>query len=102
MNIKGKLYTKNSHCAVDCTLTTERAESSYGLPVLVLEGIAYGPADIGRQVLEIDSGFVTVAVKEADLQAARAAGYNVRDDVARFYGLAPRWEVNFNDLDDEI
>ena len=63
---------KNSHCGWTAP-STERAESSYGLPVLVLEGIAYGPADIGRHVLEIDSGFVTVAVKEADLQAVRAA-----------------------------
>jgi hypothetical protein len=28
------------------TLTTARAESSYGVPVLVIEGEAYGPADM--------------------------------------------------------
>lgn len=29
-------------------LTTEHAASSYGIPVLVIDGQAYGPADYGR------------------------------------------------------
>ena len=29
----------------DVVLTTDRSESSYGIPVLVLSGTAYGPAD---------------------------------------------------------
>jgi hypothetical protein len=38
-----------AHIIIDghpATLTDERAESSYGQPVLVIEGAAYGPGDI--------------------------------------------------------
>ncbi len=31
---------------VRATLTTERAESSYGLPVVVVEGVAYGAGEL--------------------------------------------------------
>lgn len=34
-------YTHNNRW----TLTTDHAASSYGIPVLLIEGVAYGPAD---------------------------------------------------------
>lgn len=57
------------------TLTTEDAASSHGLPVVVVGGTAYGPAEVGpvntRPLGEDD-------VDEAALvEAARNAGYEV-------------------------
>ena len=53
------------------TLSTDRAESSHGLPVVVVDGIAWGPADLGAHELYCFS--------EADRLAARNAGYTVRE-----------------------
>lgn len=53
-------------------LSTDRAESSRGLPVVVVDGVAYGPADLGPHEL-------VVFGLPADRQAARAAGYTVRE-----------------------
>ncbi|MBA7539977.1 hypothetical protein ES705_32266 [subsurface metagenome] len=50
-------------------LTTARAESSYGIPVAVLEGIAYGSAE----VLWIDGSKDT-------WKAAEQAGYKILSD----------------------
>lgn len=35
-----------SHNGKEGRLTTEHASSSYGIPVLVMDGQAYGPADL--------------------------------------------------------
>lgn len=65
------LHTPRS--CVAATLTTERAESSQGLPVVVHEGTAYGPADLGCHLIYVpDRG-------AAD--AARAAGYTVSPQI---------------------
>ncbi len=51
-------------------LTTDHPASSYGLPVVVRGGVAYGPAEVGPLSV----------IGEADpvlLDAARAAGYEV-------------------------
>ena len=32
-------------CSMEATLTTDHSASSYGQPVLVIDGVAYGPAD---------------------------------------------------------
>jgi hypothetical protein len=53
-------------------LTTERAESSQGLPVLVVEGVAYGPGDLG------DHEIVIWDRTEIPEDLARRAGYTVR------------------------
>lgn len=56
------------------TLSTDRAESSYGLPVLVGDdGVAYGTAEIPVQAV------IVVPQDAVDmLQAAGQAGYHVR------------------------
>lgn len=56
----------------EAMLTTERAESSYGQPVLVYRGRAYGPGDLpGLDPLLIRAGSVTPASPGAALVALR-------------------------------
>jgi hypothetical protein len=64
--------------SADAVLTTDRAESSQGLPVVVYEGAAYGPADLGAHLLYVDD--------PAGHAAAHAAGYSVAPLPARFVG----------------
>ena len=62
-------------------LTTDRAESSQGLPVVVVAGIAYGPADLGPHELSVYGS-------PSDREAARAAGYTVHvEEALRFMPL---------------
>jgi len=51
-------------------LTTERAESSYGLPVVTIAGEVYGPADLAAVYVSADC-----SIELAD--AAIAAGFYV-------------------------
>lgn len=46
--------------------STERSESSYGQPVIVVDGLAYGPAEVD-----------TVRASKATAEALRRAGYSV-------------------------
>lgn len=41
-----RIYTAAEVPVGDATLTTDHAASSYGIPVLVLHGHAYGPGDV--------------------------------------------------------
>ena len=52
-------------------LTTERAESSHGLPVVVVAGVAYGPADLGAHEVQ--------CFADADRADARRAGYTLAE-----------------------
>ena len=56
--------------SADAVLTTERSESSQGLPVVVHLGSAYGPADLGSHVVYTDDATAATA--------AAAAGYTVQ------------------------
>lgn len=58
------------------TMTTEHAASSYGLPVLVIDGQAYGPGDVlchGRVAADVEIGLIGASADE--LSACRRAGY---------------------------
>jgi hypothetical protein len=86
-------------------LTTDRAESSYGIPVLVKEdGIAYGPADIVRPADGLEwmhpmSGLPATELTAADIvrkfglqeeksYAESAEDYRLRVEMSRlFLGL---------------
>lgn len=52
-------------------LSTERAESSQGLPVVVHDGVAYGPDDLGDHEIVIRDSAIA--------ESARLAGYTVMD-----------------------
>jgi len=52
------------------TLTTESSASSYGLPVVVIGGMAYGSGDIS----DVDAGDVPGGIRDA----ATRAGYMMR------------------------
>ena len=57
-------------------LTTDHAASSYGLPVLVIGGVAFGSAEAPNAIfVDCDCGGAGVAEVVA---AGRAAGYAVR------------------------
>ena len=67
---------------VPATLTTERPESSYGVPVLLVEGDAYGPGDliaVGNPAKHCPAGgLVLEAIGNAsgeDVNVARRAGW---------------------------
>jgi len=64
------------------TLTTERAESSHGLPVVVLDGTAHGPTDLGPHLLEVHAAETARSVR----QRARRAGYTVSPAVGAGVG----------------
>ena len=55
-------------------LTTDHPASSYGLPVLVYRGEAYGPGDLPGLTLTIDRSDVA----PEQLASIRAAGWHVR------------------------
>ena len=59
-------------------LTTNHPQSDYGLPVLVYDGQAYGPADLHRGPYEspilVADGDATVR----EILAARRAGFTVK------------------------
>ena len=54
-------------------LTDEHPTSSYGLPVLVKDGQAYGPADLPNVTIYLPDTQVTW------IERARAAGWSVRE-----------------------
>ena len=62
---------------VDGLLTDEHSASSYGLPVLVIDGVPYGPRDqydgwpISRLLIDADAG-------EEVFDAAQRAGWVVQ------------------------
>ena len=59
----------------EAELTTEHAASSFGLPVLVYKGIAYGPTDLPGVTLLVPSG-----ISDEDSRAAKAAGWNIGEN----------------------
>jgi len=50
-------------------MTTDHAASSYGQPVAVFDGTAYGPAEVGPLVALEDDGDM--------IERARSAGYTI-------------------------
>lgn len=60
----------------DAVLTTDHPRSSYGLPVLIYKGHAYGPGDVRGVVVSLYND-TTVGV----MAAARAAGWDIRPPV---------------------
>lgn len=72
---------------LDAELTTEHPASSYGLPVLMIDGEPYGPADLAVRYKpgiavphdrdETGRIIVSPEVREIAL-AARRAGYDIR------------------------
>lgn len=77
----------NLHRRENAILTDEHATSSYGVPVLVVDGQAYGPADSCFRGLSMvirtpmacpppNANSESVAF----LDRARRAGYNIQDD----------------------
>lgn len=56
-------------CSRRGRLTTDHPRSNYGLPVLVLDGRAYGPGDLAGAVLLCDDHALTTG-------AALAAGFD--------------------------
>jgi len=56
-------------------LTTEHPTASRGLPVLVMEGVAYGPGDLPSVTLVIGN---TERSGAAMIEPARAAGWRVK------------------------
>lgn len=72
----------NAHIVANGELTTEHAASSYGLPVFVVRGEAYGPADIymlgdSDGVLRIEA--LESAIIDKGIDAAQRAGYKAQD-----------------------
>lgn len=51
-------------------MTTDRAESSRGLPVVVIDGVAYGPMDLGEHLM--------VCFDDEGARLATLAGYTVK------------------------
>lgn len=68
-------------------LTTDHAASSQGLPVVVVDGVALGPADLGpHEVQPLPPGLTSEVANKSDVaragevaELARAAGYTVCD-----------------------
>ncbi len=55
----------------EAELTTEHSASSYGIPVLVIDGEAYGPGDfVGKEVLIVEAD-------QDELEALAHAGYSI-------------------------
>ncbi len=81
-------------------LTTNHAASSYGLPVLVIEGVAYGPSDsitLGGEPTRLRDCLLTIRAKDrthapADMDAFAAVLYeaevNADRDAAADHALA--------------
>ena len=57
----------------EATLTTNHAASSYGRPVLVVDGQAYGPVDLALNGLRV------VAADPAEAERLRWAGFCAAD-----------------------
>ena len=64
------------HCGEEMkpgVLTTEHAASSYGLPILLLDGKPHGPGDLPGAVLTIPDASPEV------IRAARRAGWRIKE-----------------------
>ena len=90
MEIRAKLFRSFTRKPVDCLITTERAESSYGNPVVVVGGFAHGPGDLGEHLLKVDNYPKNTVASECASLAKRIhdAGFNIDDFT---YGGRPRW-----------
>jgi hypothetical protein len=102
---QGAQLTARTTATVDTlTLTTDHAASSYGRPVAVIDGEAYGPADqlpngqtAAEVVRDMTARFVVLTVggaakREAELETVLRdlwAGAFIGDDGAGFVNVSP-------------
>lgn len=70
MHIRCKLIERGM-APIDATLTTEHSASSYGLPVLAIDGEPHGPADLTDGYLIEIGGYIGIE----QYRAMRRAGY---------------------------
>ncbi len=75
-----RLTCEISDLGAEGILTTDHALSSYGQPVLVVDGSAYGSGDVvglGRLGCDLEIGVRDGS--DSELEACRAAGWRIDD-----------------------